>query len=170
MAEDAGEATESAALLVPPRSSSETRAYVQEAGNVLASTASAELGEGGPASATLSWEQEAGTTSPGRRSGGPPPAEARQLRSSQEASAAALMDAKALLYLGLLRDGKVVPAAELGGVVEEPRDWLKFALLAKAEYVDVLDGSVRITGTGLEALDMIARAAAAARRSAAEPE
>lgn len=70
---------------------------------------------------------------------------------SQHAKANALMDSDCLRFLELFTKKEYFVVDQLAKYIEENRYWLKIALLIKADYLQVLDSTLRITPEGLVA-------------------
>jgi hypothetical protein len=83
----------------------------------------------------------------------------RKTEAEEQKKASALMDRECLMYLAELSNGKIVHANELSKMISEPRSWLKVAMLVRADFVETLDSSVRITDEGLAAWGMVQRLA-----------
>jgi hypothetical protein len=69
----------------------------------------------------------------------------------ERARASALMDANCLKFLGLLYDKRQLSVAAICEHIEKNDDWLKIALLIKADFLENLDSMLRITAEGVEA-------------------
>lgn len=70
---------------------------------------------------------------------------------NRRARANALMDMECLGFLKLFCDKEQLMVDELSNYVTRNKDWLKIALLIRADYLQSLDSTVRITLEGLEA-------------------
>lgn len=70
---------------------------------------------------------------------------------NQRARANALMDAECLGFLGLFGKRKILHVEELNEHIKQTKDWLKLSLLIRADYLETLDSTVRITPEGLAA-------------------
>jgi hypothetical protein len=67
------------------------------------------------------------------------------------ARASALMDVNCLKFLGLFHEKRQLNVNTLGEHIEKNADWLKIALLVKADFLENLDSTLRITADGVEA-------------------
>jgi len=67
------------------------------------------------------------------------------------ARASALMDLNCLKFLGLFHEKRHLNVDALGEHIEKNADWLKIALLVKADLLENLDSTLRITADGIEA-------------------
>lgn len=76
-------------------------------------------------------------------------------KKNRRAKANALMDAKCLLFLKLFNESKTLCIDELTHHLEQPKDWLKISLLIRADFVEALDSTVRITPEGRQAWDRL---------------
>lgn len=72
-------------------------------------------------------------------------------KKNQRAKANALMDAECLPLLKLFSERKTLFVDELGKHLRGPKDWLKISLLIRADFLEALDSTVRITPEGQEA-------------------
>lgn len=65
--------------------------------------------------------------------------------------ASALMDVNCLKFLGLFYDKRQLRVDAICEYIERDDDWLKIALLIKADFLESLDSMLRITADGAEA-------------------
>jgi hypothetical protein len=72
-------------------------------------------------------------------------------RRNQRARANALMDLECLGFLELFNRRRILQAEELSEYIKQAKDWLKLSLLIRADYLETLDSSIRITPEGLSA-------------------
>jgi hypothetical protein len=103
---------------------------------------------------TITYTAEAGET-PKEPSYERLPAERDQaaegVRKTEEARASALMDRDCLRFLRVFSKDRYLTATELNERMTELNDWLKIALLVRADYLETLDSTVRITPSGQRA-------------------
>ncbi|GEM_PF-4703582 len=71
---------------------------------------------------------------------------------NQHAKANALMDSDCLRFLELFTEKEYFGVDQLADHIGEYRYWLKIALLVRADYLQVLDSTLRITPEGQAAL------------------
>jgi hypothetical protein len=83
------------------------------------------------------------------------PSQSRESRIQDEeaqrdyrAKANALMDADCLQVLRLFNDKKYIIIGELNNLIKNPKSWLNIATLVKADYLEIMDSTVRITPEG----------------------
>ena len=70
---------------------------------------------------------------------------------NEKARASALMDLRCLEFLEVFMRERELGVETLGDQMETPKDWMKIVLLARADFVEPLDGVLRITSEGDEA-------------------
>ena len=75
-----------------------------------------------------------------------------ELQRNERARANAIMDQRCLEFLQLFNQKGPLTADEINEFVVNTGDWLKIALLMRADYLQNLDSVVRITQDGLSAL------------------
>ena len=74
---------------------------------------------------------------------------------NRRARANALMDAQCLYYLKLFNKDKALYVEDLNECLEQTKDWLKISMLIRADYLEALDSTVRITPEGLTAWEQL---------------
>ncbi len=67
---------------------------------------------------------------------------------NERARANALMDSRCLDFLSLFSEKEQISVNELSEYIEINDDWLKIALLIRADYLQGLDSTLRITSEG----------------------
>ena len=72
-------------------------------------------------------------------------------RRNRRARANALMDAESLNLLKLFNEHKTFYVEDLSERLDRLTDWLKIALLVRADFIEVLGSTVRVTPDGLAA-------------------
>lgn len=76
---------------------------------------------------------------------------------NEHARANALMDAGCLHYLRLFIKKQYYSADELSEHMKQTSDWIKIAILVRADYLQALDSTVRITPQGISAWERISQ-------------
>lgn len=76
-------------------------------------------------------------------------------RKNQRAKANALMDIECLPFLKLFNEHKSFYVDELSQYLKQPRDWLKVSLLIRADFLETLDSTVRVTPEGQAAWEYL---------------
>lgn len=74
-----------------------------------------------------------------------------EARKNERAKANALMDIECLRFLRLFSKSHYLKIDELSQHIKVTTDWLKIALLIRADYLQALDSTIRITPDGLAA-------------------
>ena len=82
--------------------------------------------------------------------------ESQDSQKSRRAKALASVDSNCLFLLTQINERPVFPAAQLNNLMTEPKQWLNIARLVRADFLETLDSSVRITQEGQQALRNIA--------------
>jgi len=76
---------------------------------------------------------------------------------NERARANALMDSECLHFLRLFSKNKYFHIDELNEHVKQTSDWLKIALLVRADYLETLNSTIRITPEGQAAWQQLGR-------------
>lgn len=74
---------------------------------------------------------------------------------NRRARASALMDGRCLHYLDVFKKNKALYVEELNERLEHTKDWLKISMLIRADFLETLDSTIRITTEGIEAWDLL---------------
>lgn len=74
-----------------------------------------------------------------------------EARKNERARANALMDIECLRFLRLFSEDHYLKIDDLSQHIKVTTDWLKIALLIRADYLQALDSTIRITTDGLAA-------------------
>lgn len=76
---------------------------------------------------------------------------AEDVERNERARGNALMDADCLRFLRMFSQRKYLYVDDLNKEIAEPKGWLKITMLVRADYLESLDSTVRITPEGLAA-------------------
>lgn len=76
---------------------------------------------------------------------------------NERAKANALMDEDCLVFLQLFYQKKVIFIDELQEYIKKPKQWLKLSLLIRADFLETLDSTVRVTPDGISAWNFLSR-------------